>query len=307
MSLHVPIVTSELKSWAPHRSGRLSFWFIRLLAARKAHRGSTSSTYMCTAAPTYRPRCLIVNASSSGSILRCHFVRASGNRGQASADIHHRRSIHDCELCQSLSARRPPSFHLERFARAKHRSGRAVVHFRTDPRRRGFGGGAGDRCIPLGGSAAFAFVYADRKRPRQRQHPSRGRMLRGRPRAKRSPHRWRLSLRRNPSRRRLAPAPAAQAPQAPAPAVQPRAASIKPESRRNPAAKTNTNTKVAQASTNETTAPPTLTKPEEKATPPVLLAKPEEKTDAPIVPKVADDTRNAPKPAATNDQTPVAE
>jgi hypothetical protein len=39
----------------------------------------------------------------------------------------------------------------------------------------------------------------------------------------------------------------------------------------------------------------------------VVLSKPEEKTDAPIVPKVADDTRNAPKPAATNDQTPAAE
>jgi hypothetical protein len=35
--------------------------------------------------------------------------------------------------------------------------------------------------------------------------------------------------------------------------------------------------------------------------------KPEEKTDAPIVLKLGDDTKNAPKPAATNDQTPVTE
>jgi hypothetical protein len=35
----------------------------------------------------------------------------------------------------------------------------------------------------------------------------------------------------------------------------------------------------------------------------VLLTTPEEKTDAPIVVKLGDDTKNAPKPAATNDQT----
>jgi hypothetical protein len=98
----------------------------------------------------------------------------------------------------------------------------------------------------------------------------------------------------------IAPAPTARAPQAAAPVVQPRAASIKPESRRTPADKTNT--KLAQASTNEKTAPPALTRPEEQATPPVL-----ERTDAPIVPKVADDTKNTPKPAATNDQTPAAD
>ena len=38
-----------------------------------------------------------------------------------------------------------------------------------------------------------------------------------------------------------------------------------------------------------------------------LLTKPEERTDAPIVLKLGDDTKNAPKPAATNDQTPVTE
>jgi hypothetical protein len=39
----------------------------------------------------------------------------------------------------------------------------------------------------------------------------------------------------------------------------------------------------------------------------VLLAKPEEKANAPIVLKLGDDTKNAPKPAATNDQTPLTE
>jgi len=104
-----------------------------------------------------------------------------------------------------------------------------------------------------------------------------------------------------------APAPAAQAPQIPTPVTQPRAAATKPDSRRSSAGKSNTNTRVAQASTSEMTAPPTLRAPEERAQPPVLLAKPEEKVEAPIVPKVADGTGNAPKPAATSDQTPAAE
>ena len=117
----------------------------------------------------------------------------------------------------------------------------------------------------------------------------------------------------------IAPAPVVQAPHVPAPVVRPRAASIKPESRGNPMDKTNTT--VLQASPKEKTAPPVLltkpeegtappvllTKPEEGTAPPVLLTKPEEGTDAPIVPKLADDTKNAPKPAATNDQTPVTE
>ena len=34
----------------------------------------------------------------------------------------------------------------------------------------------------------------------------------------------------------------------------------------------------------------------------MLLTTPEEKTDAPIVLKLGDDAKNAPKPAATNDQ-----
>jgi len=103
----------------------------------------------------------------------------------------------------------------------------------------------------------------------------------------------------------IAPEPAAQAPQSPAPAVQPRAANIKPDSRRNPAAKTNTNTRIAQANTSESTAPQALTRLEETTATPALSTKPEERADAPIVPKVGDDTRNVPKPAATNDQAPV--
>ncbi len=91
----------------------------------------------------------------------------------------------------------------------------------------------------------------------------------------------------------IAPAPVVRAPQVPAPVVRPRAASIKPESRGNPMDKTNT--AVPQASPKEQTAPPEL------------LTKPEEKTDAPIVPKLGDDTKNAPKPAATNEQTAVTD
>ena len=99
----------------------------------------------------------------------------------------------------------------------------------------------------------------------------------------------------------IAPAPVVQAPHVPALVVRPRAASIKPESRGNPMDKTNTT--VLQVKT----APPVLlTTPEEKAAPPLLLTNPEEKTDAPIVLKL-DDTKNAPKPAATNDQAPVTE
>jgi hypothetical protein len=103
----------------------------------------------------------------------------------------------------------------------------------------------------------------------------------------------------------IAPAPVVQAPQVPAPVARPRA-SIKPDSRGNPMDKTNTT--VARADHNERTAPPALlTEPEEKATSPVPPSKPEEKTDAPIFPKLGDDTKNAPKPAATNDQAPVTE
>jgi len=112
----------------------------------------------------------------------------------------------------------------------------------------------------------------------------------------------------------IAPAPVAQAPHVPATVVRPRAASIKPESRGNPMDKTNTT--VLQASPKEklltkpeeqTAAPVVLTTPEGKAAPSALLTKPEERTDAPVVPKVGDDTRDAPKPAATNAQTPVTE
>jgi hypothetical protein len=103
----------------------------------------------------------------------------------------------------------------------------------------------------------------------------------------------------------VAPSPVVRAPQVPAPVVRPRATSIKPESRGNPMDKTNTT--VRQASPKEKTAPVLLTMPEEKTAPPALLTKPEEMTDAPIVPKLADDTKNAPKPAAANDQTPVTE
>ena len=91
----------------------------------------------------------------------------------------------------------------------------------------------------------------------------------------------------------IAPAPVVQAPHVPAPVVRPRATSIKPESRANPMDKTNTT--VPQAS------------PMEKTAPPVLLTKPEERTDAPIVLKLGDDTKNVPKPATTNDQTPMTE
>jgi hypothetical protein len=103
----------------------------------------------------------------------------------------------------------------------------------------------------------------------------------------------------------IVPAPVVLAPQVPAPVVQPRAASIKPESRGIPMLKTNTT--VPQASPKEKTAPPVLTKPEDQMASPALLTKPEEKTDTPIVPKVGDDTKNAPTPAPTNDQAPVTE
>jgi hypothetical protein len=99
----------------------------------------------------------------------------------------------------------------------------------------------------------------------------------------------------------IAPAPVVRAPQVSAPVVQPRAASIKPETRGIPMDKINTT--VPRASPKEEKAAPVLTTPEEGTTPPVLLAKPEEKTDAPIVLKPGDDTKNAPKPGATNDQT----
>jgi hypothetical protein len=103
-----------------------------------------------------------------------------------------------------------------------------------------------------------------------------------------------------------APAPVVRAPQVSAPVVRPRAASTRPESRGNPMDKTNAT--VPQASPKEETAPPALlTKPEEKTAPPALLTKPEEKMDAPIIPKLGDDTKNAPKPAATNDQAPLTE
>jgi len=95
-------------------------------------------------------------------------------------------------------------------------------------------------------------------------------------------------------------APAVRAPHVPAP-VRPSVASVKPESRGN--AMDRTNTPVRPASPKENL----LTKPEQETAPPALLTKPEERTDAPIVPKPDDDTKNAPKPAATNDQQPVAE
>jgi hypothetical protein len=91
----------------------------------------------------------------------------------------------------------------------------------------------------------------------------------------------------------IAPGPVVQAPHVSAPAVRRRATSTKPESRANPMDKTNTT--VPQASPKEMTAPP------------ALLTKPEERTDAPIVLKFGDDTKNAPKPATTNDQTPLIE
>ena len=104
----------------------------------------------------------------------------------------------------------------------------------------------------------------------------------------------------------IATAPAVQALHVSAPVVRPRAASIKPESRGNRTDKTNT--AVPKASPKEKTAPPELlTKPEETAVPPTLLTKPAEETDAPIVPKLGDNTENAPKPAASSDQTPVTE
>ena len=117
----------------------------------------------------------------------------------------------------------------------------------------------------------------------------------------------------------IAPAPVVQAPHVPALVVRPPAASIKPESRSNPIGKTNTT--VLETRPKEMTAPAVLltkpeqdttpsvllTKPLEEPAPPVLLTKPEQKTDASIVPKLGDDTRNAPKPAATNDQTSVTE
>ena len=100
-------------------------------------------------------------------------------------------------------------------------------------------------------------------------------------------------------------APVVRAPQAPAPvvrpAVRPNVASVKPESRGNPVDRTNTASLPASAKEN------LLTKPEQETTPPTLLTKPEERTDAPIVPKPDDDAKNAPKPAATNDQSPVTE
>jgi hypothetical protein len=88
-------------------------------------------------------------------------------------------------------------------------------------------------------------------------------------------------------------APVVQAPHVIAPMIRPRAAAIKPESRGSPMGKTNTT--VPEAS------------PKEKTALPLLLTNPEEKTDAPIVLKLGDDAKNAPKPAATNDQTPVTE
>ncbi len=104
----------------------------------------------------------------------------------------------------------------------------------------------------------------------------------------------------------IAPDPVVQAPHVPASVVRPRAASIKPESRGNPMNKTNT--PILQASPKERTTPPVLlTTSEEGTAPPVLLAKPEAKTDAPIVLKPGDDTKNAPKPGATNGQTPVTD
>ena len=92
-------------------------------------------------------------------------------------------------------------------------------------------------------------------------------------------------------------APAAQAPQVPAPGARHSAANAKPESRGN-----------SMDRTNKTSPKENLrTEPEQETAPPPLLTKPEERTDAPIVPKPDDDTKNAPKPAATNDQPPATE
>jgi hypothetical protein len=92
----------------------------------------------------------------------------------------------------------------------------------------------------------------------------------------------------------IAAAPVVQVPKTSPLVVRSRAASINPEARGNPMDKTNTTVLPAKSS-------------KENAAPPVLLTKPEEKTDAPIALKLGDDTNNAPKPAATNVQTPVTE
>ena len=95
----------------------------------------------------------------------------------------------------------------------------------------------------------------------------------------------------------IAPAPVVQVPHVAAPVVRPRAASIKPESSGNPTDKTTTT--VLQASPEEETA--------EQTALPTLLTKPDERTNVPIAAKLGDDTKNAPKPAATDDQAPAAE
>jgi hypothetical protein len=94
----------------------------------------------------------------------------------------------------------------------------------------------------------------------------------------------------------VAAAPAAaivQAPRVPAPVARHRSSTVTPESRSNLANKTDT--KVLQAS------------PEVKAAPPAILIKPEEKMDAPIAPNRVDEVKEAPKPAATNNQPAVKE
>jgi hypothetical protein len=96
-------------------------------------------------------------------------------------------------------------------------------------------------------------------------------------------------------------APVVQAPHVLAPMVRPRAASIKPETRGKPM--DTTNPTVLQASPKEKL----LTKPEEETALPALVTKPEERAGAPIALKLGDDTNTAPKPAATNDQTPLTE
>ena len=108
------------------------------------------------------------------------------------------------------------------------------------------------------------------------------------------------------------PVPTAPVVQAPhvllAPVLRPRAASLKPESRGNLMDKTNTT--VLQASPKQQTAPSVLLTSRRKRRRHLCCrcwTKPEEKTDAPIALKLGDDTKNAPNPAATNDQTPVTE
>ena len=206
----------------------------------KAYRGSTSST-IC--APPHRridPSCHIVNASSS----RSPPVRATlfGHGNEVSVGTRHQRSNHDCQHCQYVSGRRPASCHLERFARAKHRFRRAIVHFRTD-----LAGVALAVVLAVG-----AFLWLDPLHwhlltPTATTPPTPAVVPPGD--AARPTERQEITAPLEPApatksvEAPTAPAPAAQAPHAQAPAVQPRTASVKSESRRNQAkANTSANT-----------------------------------------------------------------